>query len=322
MKLGSSTVTGLSLMNRISTSMFSLRKSRASPTSSAESEIWSYVSRSMKWKRSSWYRYCIRFSSKSTSSTFSPARNVLSITRPSRMCLSLVRTKAPPLPGFTCWKSTMLYGSPSNWIFSPFLNSAVDTCIRSQPFPSLSLESERLLEAFPGPCVAQVSTEESQEDLRGLVHQSLLQTERAEAQRGECVVGQDLLERRAVRHRPAGAEHVEEGPGFPVARVQSYRLLQMTDRIPQRASTAVQISGQPVRLRFAWARLEDGLNLLHGAIRIAPVEERLGEDQTRGDVVREPREPLPAQPNRVGDPPRLAIRIGQGSKRQRRGIPG
>src|SRR5581483_12067200 len=41
MKLGSSTETGLSLMNRISTSVFSLRKSRASPTSSAESEIWS-----------------------------------------------------------------------------------------------------------------------------------------------------------------------------------------------------------------------------------------------------------------------------------------
>ena len=47
------------------------------------------------------------FSSKSTSSTFSPARKVLSITRPAFMCLSLVRTKAPPLPGLTCWKSTM-----------------------------------------------------------------------------------------------------------------------------------------------------------------------------------------------------------------------
>src|SRR5713101_5804804 len=49
MKLGSSTVTGLSLMKRISTSMFSLRKARASPTSSADRAIWSYVSRSMKW---------------------------------------------------------------------------------------------------------------------------------------------------------------------------------------------------------------------------------------------------------------------------------
>jgi len=41
----------------------------------------------------------MRFSSKSTSSTFSPARNVLSMTRPSFMCLSLVRTKGPALAG-------------------------------------------------------------------------------------------------------------------------------------------------------------------------------------------------------------------------------
>ena len=55
----------------------------------------------------------MRFSSYSTSSTFSPARKVLSMTLPCRMCLSLVRTKAPPLPGFTCWKSTIWYGAPS-----------------------------------------------------------------------------------------------------------------------------------------------------------------------------------------------------------------
>src|SRR6266850_1331032 len=92
------------------------------------------------------------FSSKSTSSTFSPARNVLSMTRPCRMCLSLVRTKAPPLPGLTCWKSTMVYGCPSCWILSPFLNSAVDTCMRSA-FPFLGLGPERLvhaLEMLPG----------------------------------------------------------------------------------------------------------------------------------------------------------------------------
>src|SRR5438552_510687 len=69
------------------------------------------------------------FSSKSTSSTFSPERNVLSMTLPSFMCLSFVRTNAPPLPGLTCWKSTIVYGLPSWTIRSPFLNSAVDTCI-------------------------------------------------------------------------------------------------------------------------------------------------------------------------------------------------
>ena len=39
-------------------------------------------------------------------STFSPARNVRSITAPVRTFLSVVRTKAPPLPGLTCWNST------------------------------------------------------------------------------------------------------------------------------------------------------------------------------------------------------------------------
>src|SRR2546430_7516417 len=63
-------------------------------------------------------------SSASTSSTFSPERNVLSITFPSIMCLSLVRTNAPPFPGFTCWKSTIVYGLPSKTIRNPFLNSA------------------------------------------------------------------------------------------------------------------------------------------------------------------------------------------------------
>ena len=38
------------------------------------------------------------------SSTFSPARNVFSITAPVRTFLSFVRTNAPPFPGFTCWK--------------------------------------------------------------------------------------------------------------------------------------------------------------------------------------------------------------------------
>ena len=42
-----------------------------------------------------------------TSSSFSPARNVMSTTRPLLSSLSLVRTKAPPLPGLTCWNSTI-----------------------------------------------------------------------------------------------------------------------------------------------------------------------------------------------------------------------
>src|SRR5919106_1386166 len=53
---------------------------------------------------------------------FSPARKVLSSTAPSLERLSLVRTNAPPLPGFTCWNSTILKTVPSTSMWVPFLN--------------------------------------------------------------------------------------------------------------------------------------------------------------------------------------------------------
>ena len=39
-------------------------------------------------------------------STLVPALNVLSTTLPDNTFFNFVRTKAPPLPGFTCWNST------------------------------------------------------------------------------------------------------------------------------------------------------------------------------------------------------------------------
>src|SRR5215207_761754 len=38
------------------------------------------------------------------------------------MFLTFVRTNAPPLPGFTCWNSTIRQTSPSSWMCMPFLN--------------------------------------------------------------------------------------------------------------------------------------------------------------------------------------------------------
>src|SRR6185295_8669861 len=163
----------------------------------------------MKWYWSSLYRYCMRFSSKSTSSTFSPARNVLSMTRPSRMCLSLVRTKAPPFPGLTCWKSTMVYGAPSNWILSPFLNSAVETCIELWPLPSLCLDSERLVEPLPSPCVARILPKEAHEDLRRLVHQALREADTAEALSHERLLGEEPPEGRPFGGRTGAVQHLE-----------------------------------------------------------------------------------------------------------------
>jgi hypothetical protein len=46
----------------------------------------------------------------------------LSITDPSSIRRSLVRTKAPPLPGLTCWNSMIFQILPSISIWVPFLN--------------------------------------------------------------------------------------------------------------------------------------------------------------------------------------------------------
>src|ERR687887_2719004 len=58
-------------------------------------------------------------------STGSSARKVLSSTRPVRTFLSRVRTKAPPLPGLTCWNSSTFMRLPSMLRVIPFLRSLV-----------------------------------------------------------------------------------------------------------------------------------------------------------------------------------------------------
>src|SRR5690348_6968757 len=58
---------------------------------------------------------------------FSPARKVRSITAPDSKAFSRVRTNAPPLPGFTCWNSTIRKTVPSTSMCMPFLNWLVDT---------------------------------------------------------------------------------------------------------------------------------------------------------------------------------------------------
>ena len=61
-----------------------------------------------------------------TGRNFSPARKVLSITAPSSTRFSFVRTKAPPLPGLTCWNSTIWKTVPSTSMWVPFLNWLVE----------------------------------------------------------------------------------------------------------------------------------------------------------------------------------------------------
>ena len=58
-------------------------------------------------------------------STLVPALNVLSTTLPDSTALSLVRTKAGPLPGLTCWNSTTDQSWPSMLSTRPFFRSLV-----------------------------------------------------------------------------------------------------------------------------------------------------------------------------------------------------
>src|ERR1700691_6690911 len=62
-------------------------------------------------------------------STFSSARKVFSTTAFVFTFLSLVRTKAPPLPGFTCWNSTTLNRPSGRSRLMPFFRSLVETAM-------------------------------------------------------------------------------------------------------------------------------------------------------------------------------------------------
>src|SRR5450631_4134675 len=119
------------------TSWFSSMNLATSPTTSAETWVWSNVSPSMKMKASpSLYRYCMVRLSTLAVSTLVPALNVFSTTLPDRTAFSLVRTKAGPLPGLTCWNST----TDQSWL--PML--------RTMPFFRSLVEAKRASLSYDG----------------------------------------------------------------------------------------------------------------------------------------------------------------------------
>src|ERR1700691_4499416 len=71
------------------------------------------------------YRYCMSRLSTLAMSTLMPALKVLSTTLPDITFFSLVRTKAGPLPGLTCWNSTTFHSCPSRFSVMPFFRSLV-----------------------------------------------------------------------------------------------------------------------------------------------------------------------------------------------------
>src|SRR4028119_1882072 len=66
----------------------------------------------------------VRLSTVATS-TFVPELNVLLTTLPVSTFFSVVRTKAPPLPGLTCWNSFTAHRPLSRLSTMPFLRSFV-----------------------------------------------------------------------------------------------------------------------------------------------------------------------------------------------------
>ena len=56
---------------------------------------------------------------------------VRSVTAPDITLRILVRTKAAPLPGFTCWNSIMEYTFPSISKVTPFLKSPAVTIVKT-----------------------------------------------------------------------------------------------------------------------------------------------------------------------------------------------
>src|SRR5215469_186862 len=85
------------------------------------------------------YRYCISRLSTLATSTLTPALKVLSTTLPDSTFFSLVRTKAGPLPGLTCWNSTTFQSCPSMFSVMPFFRSFVVATgrlqLQNQQFP-------------------------------------------------------------------------------------------------------------------------------------------------------------------------------------------
>src|SRR5437773_2188285 len=79
------------------------------------------------------YRNCMSRRSTMARPTATPALKVRSTTPPVRRLRSLVRTNAPPFPGFTCWNSMTWNRVPSRSSVMPRFRSLVLTLMASPP---------------------------------------------------------------------------------------------------------------------------------------------------------------------------------------------
>src|SRR4029079_11295451 len=93
------------------------------------------------------YKYVVSRRSTVAVSTFTPALYVLSTTLPDSTFFSLVRTKAGPLPGLTCWSSTTDQSwPPSSLSTRPFLRSFVEATVAESPGLTWTTPAHALLQ--------------------------------------------------------------------------------------------------------------------------------------------------------------------------------
>src|SRR6478609_3551088 len=144
------------------------------------------------------------FCSVRTRGNFSPARNVLSTTDPLVRDLSFVRTKAPPLPGLTCWNSTMRHVWPSSSICIPLRNWLVETisAIRRGRVPETPcpLRASQLALGLVGPGERRTGAGDAVTECDPRVRRFVV----GQACLGRFELGEALLEQ-----RPVGVELIE-----------------------------------------------------------------------------------------------------------------
>src|SRR3954471_6619317 len=87
-------------------------------------------------------------------SSFSPDRMLRSTTAPVSRFLNLVRVNAAPLPGFTNWNSTTVYGFPSISTLRPLRISDVSYMTRHVYLAQSSRVKPRIVDPLDGATVA------------------------------------------------------------------------------------------------------------------------------------------------------------------------
>src|SRR5262245_20392444 len=176
---------------------------------------------------------------------------------------------------------------------SPFLNSAVETCMALLAFPPEARAQGRF-QAAPRLRVVGILSQQSGEDLRRFLGQALLQAEAAEGNGDVGVVAQDAREPRGLAPAPRlGAQEAEQHAGRPVVAIERHHLLEVTDGGVDVTALARQVGHEPVPLDVPGLELEQRPCLARGGVEIALVGQRPGQGQSARGIARMAREPLP-----------------------------